>query len=53
MTGIRQDYVKKCIKYDRIVIECVPTKNRWADIMTKSHGYENHVRLRDKILNCD
>lgn len=53
MTEIHEDYVKECVKCKRIVVDWVPTKEQWADIMTKPLSFETHTKLRDKILNYD
>lgn len=51
MTEVHMDYVQECVKYNRVIIEWVPSKKQVADIMTKPLNYESHTALRDKILN--
>lgn len=51
MTEVHMDYVQECVKYDRIKIEWVSSKQQLADIMTKPLSYEPHTTLRNKILN--
>lgn len=53
MTEVHMDYVQECVKYNRVIIEWVPSKKQVADIMMKPLSYESHTVLRDKILNID
>lgn len=53
ITDVHQDYVKECVKYDRVNIEWVSTKKQLADIMTKPLSFKLQTQLRDKILNND
>jgi len=53
MTEVHKDYVKECVKYKRIVVQWVPTKEQWADIMTKPLNFGTYAKLCNKILNYD
>lgn len=53
MTEIKENYVKECVKENRVEIKWVSTKEQWADIMTKALCYETHTLMRDKILNYE
>lgn len=53
MVEVHDNYVKECVKHNRIIIEWVSTKEQWADIMTKPLSFDVHVKLRNKLLNYE
>ena len=53
MTGVHDNYVKECVKYERVKTQWVVTTNQLADILTKALSFKLHKELTDKILNYE
>uniref|UniRef100_A0ABD2WKS0 Reverse transcriptase Ty1/copia-type domain-containing protein n=1 Tax=Trichogramma kaykai TaxID=54128 RepID=A0ABD2WKS0_9HYME len=51
MTEIHGDFIKQCVKDNRVKISWVPSKENLADIMTKPLPLPTHKYLRDRITH--
>ena len=50
MAETHGDYIKYCVKENKIEPYCISTINNLADIMTKPLQLDAHKRLRNRIL---
>ena len=51
MTGVREHYVKECVKNKLVKIAWIRSKDQIADIFTKPLSFELHENLARKLLN--
>ena len=51
MIEVYENYVKECVRVDRVDVLWMSTKEQWVDILTKVLCNETHSSMRNKILN--
>ena len=53
MAETHGDFIKYCVKENKMDPEWISTKENLADIMTKPLPLDAHKKLRDEILKLD
>lgn len=53
MTRIKADYVKECIRFKRVELQWIRSKDQLADIFTKPLPFLTHANLTKRVLNYE